>query len=32
MLSFDRTPLALVEAGMRSGVLSWTILRGLWQA
>lgn len=32
MLSPERAPLALMEAGMRSGVLSWTILRGLWQA
>lgn len=32
MLSAERAPLALMEAGMRSGVLSWTILRGLWQA
>ncbi len=32
MLSADRAPLALMEACMRAGVLSWTILRGLWQA
>lgn len=32
MLSADRAPLALMEAGMRTGVLSWVILRGLWQA
>jgi tRNA pseudouridine55 synthase len=32
MLSADKAPLALMEAGMRAGVLSWAILRGLWQA
>jgi len=32
MLSIDRAPLALMEASMRTGVLSWVILRGLWQA
>ncbi|PKN32258.1 MAG: tRNA pseudouridine(55) synthase TruB [Deltaproteobacteria bacterium HGW-Deltaproteobacteria-18] len=32
MLSADRAPLALMEASMRTGVLSWVILRGLWQA
>jgi len=32
MLSPDRAPLALVEASMRGDVLSWVILRGLWQA
>lgn len=32
MLSPTLAPLALVEARMRDSVLSWVILRGLWQA
>lgn len=32
MLSSAGVPLALVEAKMRDQVLSWSILRGLWQA
>jgi len=32
LLSPSKEPLALVEAQVRGDVLSWTILRGLWQA